>query len=86
MNVFQEKIIESIDELIKKKLKELKFNYTLEAKITKIMSPIDYEISYQNKTYGVKSINNQEYLVGDLVYVMVLNGDFSNKIVLSKIP
>lgn len=86
MSIFQDKLIESVDDLIDKKLNELKFNYTIETKITKIISMTEYEIEYQNKTYKAKSINNQEYIVDDLVYVMVLNGNFSNKIILCKIP
>lgn len=86
MNIYQDKLLESIDLLISEKLKGLEFNRTISAKISEVITSSDYNIIYQNETYTAKAINNQTYTIGTLVYVLIPNNDFSKKIILSKIP
>ena len=86
MNIYQEKLLESIDTMIEERMKELKFNYTIDAKIIEDLTSSEYKILYNGDEYKAKAINNQTYKVDDLVYVLVLNNDFSNKKILCKIP
>lgn len=86
MDILQEKIINSIEIVLEERLKDLKFNQTLECKILEVLTSPKYKIICNGDEYTVKAINGQTYAVNDLVYVLALNNDTSNKIILCKIP
>lgn len=86
MSVLQDKIINAIELIIDEKINQLAFNKTLEGKITAVLTAPNYTIVYNGDEYTAKAINGETYLVGDRVYILVLNNNFSNKIILCKIP
>lgn len=86
MSVLQDKIINAIELIIDEKLNKLEFNRVLEGKITEVLTAPNYKIICHGDEYKAKAINDATYLVDDRVYVLVLNNNFSNKIILCKIP
>ena len=80
-----ENIFQAIDVIVKKHLENLPFNITLTCKIEKeIEAYKTYQVSSSSSCFIVKS-NNIKYEIGDIVYVLVPNNDFSqDKIIIGK--
>lgn len=87
----QEAIFKSIDSILEKRLSSMKFNYCIEGII--VNSDIDdsgdkfYVVNYQDmKIKAYPQLNSAEYLSGEVVYILVINGDISKKrLILSKV-
>jgi len=83
---FQQNLLESIDILVKENNKNQKFNRTEEGKITEVISSNTYNVNIKNNVYQIKTINSEIYNVGDLVLILILNNNFSRKVILGKNP
>jgi len=83
---FQQNLLESIDILVKENNKNQKFNRTEEGKITEVISSNIYNVNIKNNVYQIKTINSEVYNVGDLVLILILNNNFSRKVILGKNP
>ena len=83
---FQQNLLESIDILVKENNKNQKFNRTEEGKITEVISSNTYNVNIKNNVYQIKTINSEVYNVGDLVLILILNNNFSRKVILGKNP
>lgn len=84
MNRDKEELLEAIDILINKRLGELEFNYKIEGKIIEIVSTDTYKVEIQNNISEIKSMNDTIYQVGDVVYIIVFNNNYSDKKILCK--
>lgn len=79
-------IIEAFNILIDAKINSIKFNRTVEGKITGVIDNSTYKVKIKNEEYKIRRINDDMYNVGDMVLVLVINNNFSNKVILSKRP
>lgn len=79
-----DKILEAIDIMMNEKIKKLKFNYVLDGTITEVINPNTYKINVLDNVETLNSMNSNQYLVGDIVYVIVFNNNYSDKKILCK--
>lgn len=79
-----DKILEAIEIMIDEKIKSLKFNYVIDGTITEVIDTNTYKVNLFDNIETLKSMNGQEYTVGDIVYVIVFNDNYSNKKILCK--
>ncbi|MBS4539829.1 hypothetical protein GOQ27_15245 [Clostridium sp. D2Q-11] len=79
-------ILEACNILIDAKLKSMKFNKTLEGKVTEVIDSSTYKVNINNEEYKIRKLNDDIYQVGDIVFVLIINNNFSNKVILSKRP
>lgn len=88
----QDSIFKAIDVIIEKRLQSMKANYCIVGIINS--SPLNddkgeqyFNIGYQDSTIKAYPINsNMNISIGDLVYVLLINGDISKKrIILAKV-
>jgi len=87
MGIFENKIIEAIDEIVKNRIsQQAKYNTTLRGKIIQNVSGNIYEVEIKGDTHQAKAINGVTYVANDIVYVLLVNNNFSEKIILSLVP
>lgn len=79
-----DKILEAIEIMIDEKIKSLKFNYVIDGTITEIIDTNTYKVNLFDNIETLKSMDGQEYTVGDIVYVIIFNNNYSNKKILCK--
>lgn len=84
MNKIREEILRTIELIVRKRLKELNYNYTVSGLITEIIDSETYKVKIYDDISSVKSMNIQEYQVGDVVNIIVFNNNYSNKKILCK--
>lgn len=86
MNQYSEQVLSAIDTLVDNKLSKLRYDKTIEAEIT-LIADIDsgeYKVKYQGNTFSAFANNVEtQYKIGEKVYVVVPEGDFSNKKIIS---
>ena len=81
---FGDKILEAIEIMVDEKINSLKFNRVIDGTITEIIDTNTYKVNLFDNIETLKSMNGQEYMVGDIVYVIVFNDNYSNKKILCK--
>ena len=87
MGIFETKLLEAIDEIVLKRIEQNgNYNKTIRATVVQHVSDSLYEIQSQGSTYTAKAINGATYDPGDLVYILIINNNFSEKIILSIVP
>jgi len=87
LNVYQEKILESIDMLIEENMKQLKLDYTIIGKILSYDSINNiYTVMYNGAEIQVKARDGLTLKSNDLVYIRVIQGNFSEKFIDCKKP
>lgn len=84
MDWLKNEIYRTVDIIISKVIPTLKFNYTLDGKITQIVLSDLYEVSINEELFQIKSMNGMTYQVGDIVRVIVFNNNTSDKQILCK--
>lgn len=77
-------IIDSIIYAIKEISKKLKYNKKIEGVVTEVINEFTYKVKIQDNESVIKSINNIEYQVGDVVYIIIFNNNNSDKRILCK--
>lgn len=86
---YAEIFCESVDTIVKKAIENLPFDITIKCIIEKERVKNKekfYIVSHSGKKYEARAINNSNFNIGDYVYVLVPNNDFSEtKIILTKI-
>lgn len=86
MNQYSEQVLSAIDTLVDNKLSKLRYDKTIEVEIT-LIADIDsgeYKVKYQGNTFSAFANNVEtQYKIGEKVYVVVPEGDFSNKKIIS---
>lgn len=76
-------ILDAIDVVIDSKLKELDFNKTLEGVVREVHDD-GCDIDINGSTIYANKLSGMEYEIGDVVIVLVLNNNYSNKIILGR--
>lgn len=79
-DIIAESVIYAIQELFK----ELEFNRKVEGVITEKIDVSTYKVKIQNNESIIKSMNNTEYIVGDIVDVIIYNNNYSDKKILCR--
>lgn len=82
--MLEDVMIDAIIDLIEQKLKGLRFNSKVEGVITEVVDTNIYKVKIQNNIETIKSMNNDTYLLNDVVYVIVFNNNYSDKKILCK--
>lgn len=85
MDEIYKSLSRGIKRLIDKKIKELKFDYTLTGRI-KTVNSNNYTVTIDDYDTDIKARLGLSLQVGDLVYVRVIQGNFSNKFIDCKVP
>jgi hypothetical protein len=83
----QQSLLQSIDYLITNRLSSLAKEQTITCTITECTNSLtgEYKVQYQNGFFAAYVQNEASYNVGDSVYVLVPQGDYSNtKVIISK--
>jgi hypothetical protein len=83
MDKYQQAIFNAVKILIN--AQSFSFNYCLEGKITAVNTS-DYTVLINEESYNLKSLLGTSFLVNDLVFILVINGDSSKKYILCKRP
>lgn len=83
----QQEIAKAIDILIKERLKNLSFNYYVRG----IVQSVDtvngiYTVKINDSASTLKALDGKTYSVNDVVFILVVNGNFSEKYIDHKIP
>lgn len=87
MNQYEKNLLEAIDEIVIERIKQFSnFNLTITATVSDISEAPKYWLNYNGDTIMAKAINGAVYAEEDVVYVLVLNNNFSEKIILCKKP
>lgn len=83
-----ESFLDAIDIMIKERFKEISnSNYYIEASIKTVNAGNTVNIDYNGEIYpNVKKREGLSLVVGDIVLVCIVNGNFSNKFVDLKRP
>lgn len=82
----QKAILDAIDILIDKKLKNLGFNYYINGTIQAINDDGTYDVKSTDTVFkGLSAKNNEIYCIGDAIQILVKNGDFSKKFIDGKL-
>lgn len=80
-------ILEGMSIVSEDKVNNANGDITVSGEITKIQNAAKgiYTIKYQSSNFTAHSINDADYTIGDIVYVLVPQGDFSkNKVIIGK--
>lgn len=87
MNNIENSILNAIKNLINKKVKELKFDYTITGKVTELVDENGfYTVNYNESEIKVKTREGLNLQVGDIVYIRCIQGNFSEKFIDCKRP
>jgi len=83
----KEILMESIDILIAERLRNFKYNYYITGKITVVNVDGTYNLTYNGDTLtNIKTREGLTLIVGDIVYICIVNGNFSEKFIDCKRP
>ena len=89
MSTLQESILDAINVLAENSIRNAPGTITIDCVVSKIVNPGlgEYEVTYLGNTLSVYASNpNIEFNIGDKVYVLVPEGDFSKqKIIISAV-
>lgn len=76
-------IVDSIDYIVKERLKNASFDKTRKGKITKILGNNKYNVLIDNVEYKVTSLGNEPLPLNTIVYILVPEGQYNNMFILS---
>lgn len=80
------KLTKAINYLIDERLKALGFNYFIEGKITADKTNGLYDVDVNETISTIPSINGITYKVGEIVVIMIPNGNYHERYIDHKIP
>lgn len=80
----QDKLFNAIRNIVKKILNKTKFNYCVQGRITANNNNGTYQVKINDGTSTIKTMNANTYIVGDIVWVMIINNNYSDKYILTK--
>lgn len=87
MREYEDKLLQAIDEIVINRIEQLStFNKTVKGKITQVLTAPKYEVQIGGELFTAKAINSATYSVGNVVYILVINNNFSEKIILCLVP
>lgn len=84
MNEIEKNILNTINNRIKKHNAKLKFNSTIEGVIAEVVGGNIYKVKIHGVDEELKAIDGKQYVVGDIVKIMVYNNNYSDKAIWHK--
>jgi hypothetical protein len=78
------KLFNTVRNIVRKMLKKTKFCYCVQGRIAVDNSNGTYEVVIDNETSTIKSMHNYTYSVNDIVWIMIINNNYSDKQILTK--
>ena len=79
-------LLNSIQILIDTAISKLGFDRHILGKITVDLGSNTYTVDINGETYNIKAKSGDTYIVNDIVEILILRNNFSNKIIDFKIP
>jgi hypothetical protein len=87
MNQYEQNLLAAIEEIVTERIKQYaNFNTTITATINDTSQAPKYILNYNGTNITALAVNNATYNINDVVYVLILNNNFSEKIILCKKP
>ncbi|AKN31801.1 hypothetical protein Ccar_13375 [Clostridium carboxidivorans P7] len=83
-NEILEKVYKTVDKIIKERFKSLSFNRCIEGRIIKRNNDGTYQVNINDKESRVQEKKEVYYKNGDLVDILIRNGNYSDKYILWK--
>jgi len=84
--ILNDAIYESVNKIFEERIKKLSFNYCVEGQIRQINSNGTYDCIINGQIQTVYAMNGEIYARNDIVYILVINNNYSNKYILCKKP
>lgn len=85
MSIYQENILKTIDILLEEGFRQVRFDYTITGKVLSVNGNI-YTVQYNDSELEVKARDGLTLQTGDIVYIRVVQGNFSEKFIDCKKP
>lgn len=87
LNIYENSILESIDITVKRWIEKLKLDYTITGKVAEYDEDKNiYTVLYNGGNISVKAREGLTLEIGDIVYIRVVRGNFSEKFIDCKKP
>lgn len=86
LDQMMDKIIESVNQVIDIKIKNMNYLQLETGKITQVYSHNIYVVSINELEQNIFSLNNATYNIGDIVLVLNIHNDKSQKYILGNKP
>jgi len=87
LSTIEESLLNGVKKIIEQKIKQLKFNYYITGKITAINIDGTYDLTYNGEALtNIKAREGLTLIIGDIVYICVVNGNFFEKFIDCKRP
>lgn len=87
MNIYQKNLLNAIEMMVDEKMKKLKLDYTITCKILSYDDTNNiYTVKYNDSEMKVKAREGLTLQTNDIVYVRVIQGNFSEKFIDCKKP
>lgn len=80
MNKDQEELLKAVNTLITERLKTIGCNYYIDGKISAVNTS-NYTVIINGESYTLKARTGSTFVVGDIVQILVKNGDTSKKFI-----
>lgn len=80
----EQKIIDAIEIILEERISRLKFNYMVVGLITEVIDVDTYKVNIFDNIETLHSMNGHQYQVGDIVYIVVWNNNYSDKTIVCK--
>jgi membrane protein implicated in regulation of membrane protease activity len=74
----------AVANIVNKILEKKKFNYCEEGRIIQNNNNGTYEVKINNDTSTIKAMNSDTYNAGDIVKILIINNNYSEKYILCK--
>lgn len=87
LNIYQQKLLDSIEMLVEEKMSKINRDYTIIGKITDYNATDNvYTVLHNDSSLTLKARAGLTLTVGDVVYIRVVQGNFSEKFIDCKKP
>ncbi|WP_039230736.1 hypothetical protein [Clostridium haemolyticum] len=78
-------ILDGIVVVVKELIKKTRLNYTEIGTVINKNDNGTYKVRINDSTTDIKSLHGIEYKANDVVYILIMNQDFSKKLILDKV-
>lgn len=91
MNTIETNICKAIDTIVQKRISKINFSRTIIGEVIEIINDkndiVKYKIKYQDSKITVKSLTNEQYKIGQQVYILLTEGSLTtgNQVILGSV-
>jgi len=79
-------LLNSIKIMINSAIEKLGFSYHVLGKVTADLGSGLYTVLINGESYDIKAKIGNSYLVDDICWILIINGNFSQKVIDFKVP